>query len=345
MRNRTINSFRFHILEPPPIFTPSPLPQPKKLLDQLRDAIRVKGYSIRTEKTYTEWVRRFIIFNHKTHPRDLGPAEIECFLTYLAVDQNVAAATQNQALSAILFLYQNVLKIDIDPNSINAVRAKNPKRLPTVLTKAEIKSLFTHLTGKYKLMAQMMYGSGMRIMECLRLRIKDIDFENQQIIIRDGKGGQDRVTVLPRNVHEQLREHMIRVQRLHQIYLEKGFGSVYLPGALERKYPQTNHEWKWQYIFPAGRISVDPRSGIHRRHPASSSSLQRAIKRAALLAEIDKRVTSHTLRHSFATHLLESGHDIRTVQELLGHKDVKTTMIYTHVLNRGPMAVRSPLDE
>jgi integron integrase len=340
-----MRNFHFRILEPPPIFTPHPTPKPKKLLEQLRNAIRVKGYSIRTEKTYAEWVRRFIIFNHKIHPRDLGSVDIENFLTYLAVDQNVASATQNQALSAILFLYKNVLKIEIDPNSINAVRAKKPKRLPTVLTKGEVKSLIIHLSGKYKLMAQMMYGGGMRVMECLRLRVKDIDFENQLIIIRDGKGAQDRVTVLPLNIREKLQEHLVRIQSLHQVYLDKGFGSVYLPGALERKFPQINTEWKWQYVFPAGRVSVDPRSGLQRRHHASSSSLQRAIKRAAHLAKIDKRVTSHTLRHSFATHLLESGHDIRTVQELLGHKDVKTTMIYTHVLNRGPLAVRSPLDD
>ncbi len=319
-------------------------PKPKRLLDQLREAIRVKAYSIRTERTYTQWVRRYILFHNKTHPKDLGETHVTAFLTDLAVNQNVTASTQNQALSALLFLYKYVIQRELDPLTIQAVRAKKPARLPTVLTKTEIRQLFAQLEAKNLLMAQLMYGSGMRIMECVRLRIKDIDLERGQLTIRDGKGGNDRITVLPQNVIPALKAHLVRVKRQHEIDLKKGYGRVYLPNALARKF-NNDTDWAWQYVFPARRISKDPRSGTQRRHHTHPSSLQRAIRTAALHAKIDKRVTSHTLRHSFATHLLESGYDIRTVQELLGHKDVKTTMIYTHVLNRGPLAVRSPLDD
>jgi integron integrase len=317
---------------------------PKKLLDQLRDAIRVKGYSIRTEIAYVEWVRRYILFHNKNHPQDMGEPEIETFLTYLAVDQDVAASTQNQALCALLFLYKNVLRKPLDHNIIDAVRAKRPERAPTVLTKNETQNLLIHITGTLGIMARLMYGSGMRILECVRLRVKDIDFGHSQITIRNGKGFKDRITILPKNLTDPLQNHLVRINNQHQNDLKKGLGSVYLPNALDRKLG-CSRDWRWQYIFPANRISTDPRTGIERRHHASTSALQRAIKQAANFAHIEKRVTSHTLRHSFATHLLEDGYDIRTVQELLGHKDVKTTMIYTHVLNRGPMAVKSPLDD
>jgi len=316
---------------------------PRKLLDQLRDAVRVKGYSIRTEESYYQWTRRFILFHNKTHPQDMGTREVEAFLTHLAVNQNVAASTQNQALSALLFLYRNVVKKELDPVAINAVRAKRPERIPTVLTQTEIQQLLTHLTGTHGLMACLMYGTGMRIIECVRLRVKYIDFGHLQILVRDGKGGKDRITMLPNKLIEPLRNHFVRTKKLHVNYLNKGLGSVYLPHSLERKLACST-DWRWQYVFPASRTSIDPRSGAKRRHHASTSGLQKAIRKAANLADIDKRVTSHTLRHSFATHLLQAGYDIRTVQELLGHKDVKTTMIYTHVLNRGPLAVKSPLD-
>ena len=323
--------------------TDQPQPKSRKLLDQLRDSVRLKGYSIRTEKTYAQWVLRYILFHHKIHPKDLNETHVEAFLTHLAIAQNVAPATQNQALCALLFLYKYVLKQELNPTTINAVRAKKSKRLPTVLTKNEINRLLAQMSGKYQLMAKLMYGSGMRIMECVRLRVQDIDFQNHQITVRHGKGGDDRITMLPLNLADPLKAHLTRVHRLHQIHLEKGFGTVYMPNALDRKL-RSSSDWRWQYVFPASRLSIDPRSGIKQRHHTNPSSLQRVIKQAADLAQINKRVTSHTLRHSFATHLLESGHDIRTVQELLGHKDVKTTMIYTHVLNRGPLAVKSPLD-
>ncbi len=273
----------------------------------------------------------------------MGAAEIEAFLTYLAVDRNVAASTQNQALSALLFLYRQVLKQDL-VGSIDSVRAKRPKRLPTVLTKEETLRVIGFLSGTHQLMAKLLYGSGLRLMECVRLRVKDVDFAQRQIIVRDGKGMKDRITMLPDVLIQRLREHLQHTKHIHEDDLAKGYGSVYLPFALERKYPNADREWLWQYVFPATRLSTDPRTGITRRHHINESSLQKAVRRAAKRAGIDKRVTCHTFRHSFATHLLEDGYDIRTVQELLGHKDVKTTMIYTHVLNRGPLAVRSPLD-
>ncbi|MCK4470914.1 MAG: integron integrase [Anaerolineae bacterium] len=298
---------------------------------------------MRTEQAYVNWIKRYILFHDKRHPREMGAAEIEAFLTYLAVDRNVAASTQNQALSALLFLYRQVLKQDL-VGSIDSVRAKRPKRLPTVLTKEETLRVIGFLSGTHQLMAKLLYGSGLRLMECVRLRVKDVDFAQRQIIVRDGKGMKDRVTMLPDVLIQRLREHLQHTRHIHEDDLAKGYGSVYLPFALERKYPNADREWLWQYVFPATRLSTDPRTGITRRHHINESSLQKAVRRAAKRAGIDKRVTCHTFRHSFATHLLEDGYDIRTVQELLGHKDVKTTMIYTHVLNRGPLAVRSPLD-
>jgi len=316
--------------------------KPKKLLDQVRDALRLKHYSIRTENSYVDWIRRYILFHHKRHPAEMGAAEIEAFLTHLAVEEHVAASTQNQALSALLFLYREVLHQDLGP--IDALRARKPKRLPTVLTRDEVQRLIAQMSGTHQLMAKLLYGSGLRLMECLRLRVKDVDFTMRTITVRDGKGGQDRVTILPDSLIPPLREHLQAVKALHDQDLAQGYGAVYLPDALERKYPNANKEWGWQYLFPATRLSVDPRSGAVRRHHLDESGLQKAIRQAARRAGISKPVSPHTLRHSFATHLLQAGYDIRTVQELLGHKDVKTTMIYTHVLQRGGLAVRSPLD-
>jgi integron integrase len=314
-----------------------------RFLDQVRTVIRRRHYSIRTEEGYVLWIKRYILYHSKRHPKEMGASEIEAFLTHLAVDLNVAASTQNQALNALLFLYREVLQQDLDL-PIRAVRAKSPKRLPTVLTHEEVHQVLTQLPGTHRLLAQLLYGSGLRLMECVRLRIKDLDFAGCQIIVRDGIGMQDRVTILPESLMEPFQEHLQRIKRLHQEDLERGYGSVYLPYALERKYPHAHREWIWQYVFPSGRLSKDPRSGVVRRHHFSESSLQKAVRQAATQAGIDERVTCHTFRHSFATHLLENGYDIRTVQELLGHKDVKTTMVYTHALNRGRLAVRSPLD-
>ncbi len=318
--------------------------RPEKLLPQVRAAIRAKNYSLRTERTYVSWVRRFILFHNKRHPREMGAPQIEAFLTHLAVDLNVAASTQNQALSALLFLYREVLRIEID-DPLNSVRARKPKRLPTVLSREEVQDVLRFISGVYQLMAKLLYGGGLRVMECTRLRVKDVDFSQHQLLIRAGKGHKDRVTILPDRLHQPLQDHLTRVHQLHQEDLDQGFGSVYLPYALDRKYPNASREWAWQYVFPATRLSMDPRSGFLRRHHVSASALQKAVRTAARRAGIPRHATCHTFRHSFATHLLEAGYDIRTVQELLGHKDVSTTMVYTHVLNRGGLAVRSPLDE
>lgn len=317
--------------------------KPRKLLDQVRDAIRLKNYSIRTENSYVDWIERFIRFHQLRHPAEMNSPEIEAFLTWLAVEQTVAPSTQNQALSALLFLYRQVLQIELT-GSIDAVRALKDKRLPTVLSKAEVQQVFEQMSGIHQLMARLLYGSGMRLMEGLRLRVKDVDFAQQQIVVRDAKGNEDRVTLLPRSLIAPLQQQLVGVQSLHRRDVAQGYGQVYLPYALSRKYTTAAREWIWQYIFPAERLSVDPRSGIVRRHHADESALQKAVRQARQLAKIDKPVTPHVFRHSFATHLLEDGYDIRTVQELLGHKDIKTTQIYTHVLNRGPFAVRSPLD-
>ena len=273
----------------------------------------------------------------------MGEKEIGEFLTHLAVEENVAASTQNQALSALLFLYREVLRKDLDL-PIELVWAKRSNHLPTVLTKQEARQVIAQLTGVHRLIAQLLYGGGLRLMECMRLRVKDLDFGHHQIVVRHGKGGKDRLTILPDSVIEPLRAQLAVAKQLHEQDLSNGYGAVYLPYALERKYPQANKEWIWQYVFPATQLSRDPRSGVIRRHHLHENTVQKAVKRAAKKAGITKRVTPHTFRHSFATHLLEAGYDIRTVQELLGHKDVKTTMIYTHVLNRGALAVRSPLD-
>ena len=318
-------------------------PQGKKLLDQMRDVIRAKHYSYRTEETYLDWVRRFILFHQKRHPEEMGAPEIQAFLTHLAAQRKVAASTQNQALSAILFLYREVLHKEIEPVLLST--AKRPERLPTVLTRAETLQVIGQLNGLHKLMAQILYGSGLRLMECIRLRIKDIDFDYKTITVRDGKGEKDRVTPLPESVVPDLKRQIERARLLHEEDLAAGCGEVYLPNALSLKYPNAARELNWQYIFPAQKRSLDPRSEVERRHHLDSSGLQRAVKRAAQNAGIRKRVSCHTFRHSFATHLLQNGYDIRTVQELLGHKDVRTTMIYTHVLQRGGLAVRSPLDE
>jgi integron integrase len=317
--------------------------QPKKLLDRVREKIRLKIYSQKTEQAYVYWINQYIIFHNKKHPQEMGPAEIEAFLTHLAVDRNVAASTQNQALSAILFLYREVLNQSVAID-FQYIGAKRPKRLPVVLTKAEVQNVLVRLSGEPKLIAQLLYGSGLRLNEAVRLRVKDLDFEVRQITVRDGKGAQDRISMLPESLLEPLHTHLIVVEDLHQQDLREGFGRVALPFALSRKYPNADREWIWQYVFPSKIRSKGKTDDIVRRYHISPATVQKAVRKAARAAKINKHVTPHTFRHSFATHLLEAGYDIRTVQELLGHKNVKTTMIYTHVLNRGPKAVRSPLD-
>jgi integron integrase len=318
--------------------------RPKKLLDQVREVIRLKHYSYRTEESYVAWIRRYILFHHKRHPKDMGSAEVEAFLTHLAVEEQVAASTQNQAFSALLFLYRQVLHQPLEP-SIDAIRAKPSRYLPTVLTRDEVQAIFHHLSEVYLIVIKLLYGSGLRLNEGLRLRIKDLDFAHRQIVVRDMKGNESRVTMLPSSLIEPLTQHLQQVKRLHQRDLDQGYGSVYLPFALERKYPHADRSWIWQFVFPSPSRSCDPRSGIVRRHHLHESGVQKALKQAVRSAKVEKRVGCHTFRHSFTTHLLEDGYDIRTVQELLGHKDVKTTMIYTHVLNRGGRGVRSPLDK
>jgi integron integrase len=314
-----------------------------RLLDQVRAAIRTKGYSIRTEQAYVDWIRRYILFHQKRHPLDMGKSEIEAFLTHLAVNRDVAPSTQNQAFSALLFLYRHVLDRDM-PWLDSVTRAKKPKRLPVVMTTAEVDLLLRQLSGIKWLMASLLYGSGLRLLECLRLRVQDIEFEKQQIMVRSGKGGKDRVTVLPQSLIEPLRRQIEKVRIIHEEDLSEGFGEVYLPFALERKYPNAATAFGWQYLFPADKRSRDPRSGKIRRHHLGETVLQRAIKQALRRAKIERPASCHSLRHSFATHLLERGQDIRTVQELLGQKDIRTTQIYTHVMGRGAMGVQSPLE-
>jgi integron integrase len=314
-----------------------------KLLDQVRDVIRRKHYSIRTEQAYCDWIKRFILFHRKRHPAEMAEAEITAFLTYLAAKANVAASTQNQALSALLFLYREVLQQRIGWLD-HVERAKKPARLPVVLTRAEVGKLFSHLHGMMKLMAGLLYGSGLRLMECVRLRVKDVDLGYLTITVRDSKGGKDRVTMLPTNLAQALQRHLLKRRSQHEQDLADGFGGVHLQHALARKYPNANRQWMWQFVFASPRLSIDPRSGEKQRHHIAESILQRTVKEALSQAGINKPATCHTLRHSFATHLLERGYDIRTVQELLGHKDVSTTMIYTHVLNKPGLGVRSPLD-
>lgn len=326
---------------PPPSMAP-PRPQPR-LLEQVREVIRARHYSFRTEETYVQWIKRFILFHEKRHPQTMGAAEVQAFLTDLAVTQHVAASTQNQALSALLFLYKEVLRQEIAWLD-DVIRAKKPTKLPVVLTRDEVRRVLQHLEEPAWLMASLLYGAGLRLMECLRLRVKDVDFAMHQLTVREGKGAHDRVTMLPDSVMEPLQHHLHTVQQLHAVDLEEGYGSVYLPYALERKYPDASHDWIWQYVFPAAKRSLDPRSGIERRHHVLPLVLQRAVKAAVRRAGIPKAASCHSLRHSFATHMLEQGADIRTVQELLGHKDLNTTMIYTHVLQRGARGTRSPLD-
>ena len=318
-------------------------PKGKKLLEQVRDVIRVKHYSLRTEKTYIDWIRRYILFHNKRHPEDMGAAEIQAFITHLATERTVSASTQNQALSAVMFLYRHVLQKEIDlPPEL--IRAQKSKTLPVVLTHQEAMSVIGKMTGVPQLMAKILYGSGLRLAECLRLCVKDIDFGNHQIIVRDGKGGDDRSTILPESLIRELEIHLKTVKAIHQKDLKDGFGETSLPYALAKKYPSAAKEWMWQYVFPASVRSIDPVSKKTKRHHVDPSVLQKAIRQSAQLVGITKPVTPHTFRHSFATHLLQSGYDIRTIQELLGHQDVKTTMSYTHVLQRGDLAVKSPLD-
>lgn len=316
---------------------------PPKLLDQVRDKLRVKHYSIRTEESYVGWIKRYIYFHDKRHPKSLGARDIEAFLTHLAVQGKVAAATQNLAKSALLFLYREVLEIELSWLE-NITQAKAPKRLPVVLTVSEVQAVLSRLSGTHALIASLLYGGGMRLMEAVRLRVKDVDFARHEILVREGKGFKDRVTMLPEAVVAPLKTHMSKVKALHEDDLAQGFGEVYLPFALDKKYPNAGREWCWQYIFPSKNLSLDPRSDKTRRHHIDEKGVQRAVKQAVRDARLTKPATPHTLRHSFATHLLQNGYDIRTVQELLGHSDVSTTMIYTHVLNKGGKGVISPLD-
>ncbi|KQZ78354.1 integrase [Rhodanobacter sp. Root561] len=318
-------------------------PSAPRLMDEVRRVLRLKHYSIRTEEVYVGWIRRFILANGKRHPREMGEAEVEAFLSALAVQGKVAAATQNQALAALLFLYKQVLNIEL-PWMEGVVRAKRPQRVPVVLSRDEVTRVLARMDGRPWLLASLLYGTGMRLMEVLRLRIKDVDFARNEIAVRDGKGGKDRHTMLPRSLAEPLLREMERARLLHEADLASGFGAVWLPQALARKYPGAPREIGWQYVFPAAERSIDPMDGIERRHHFGDAVLSRALKAACRAVGIAKPVSAHTLRHSFATHLLESGYDIRTVQELLGHKDVATTQIYTHVLNRGGHGVLSPLD-
>ena len=311
-------------------------------LERIREAIRVRHYSIRTERTYIEWTRRFILFHGKRHPEQMGEAEVAAFLTHLAVDRNVAASTQNQALNALVFVYKHVLERPLG-DIADAVRAKRPARLPVVLSQDEVRRLLAELRGAQWLLACLQYGSGLRLMESIRLRVKDLEFDRRAVIVREGKGGKDRVVTLSDALVEPLKRHLASRRNLFDQDSAQGFGSVYLPHALARKYPNAERSWAWQYVFPSKRLSRDPRSGTTRRHHLDESVVQKAVARAVRKCGIEKPASCHTLRHSFATHLLERGADIRTVQEQLGHADVRTTQIYTHVIQRGGRAVLSPL--
>ena len=318
--------------------------RPPKLLEQVRHRIRAKHYSLRTEDTYVHWIKRFIVFHGKRHPADMGAGEVEAFLSHLAVDLNVAANTQNLALASVLFLYRDVLDVDL-PWMGDVTRAKKPQRLPVVLSRSEVERLLAQTSDDVPgLIARLLYGTGMRLMEAVRLRVKDVDLAMSQVTVRDGKGAKDRVTVLPQVLIEPMRVRLLVRHQMFERDLKAGRVDVWLPDALDRKYPNAGREWAWQYVFAASGLSKDPRTGAQRRHHVSEQTVQREVKQAAVRAGISKPVSPHVLRHSFATHLLESGYDIRTVQELLGHQNVSTTMIYTHVLNRGGRGVRSPLD-
>jgi integron integrase len=315
-----------------------------KLLDQARSVARMRHLSLRTEEAYCDWIRRFILFHHKRHPAEMGAEEIRRFLTHLAVEGHVAASTQNQALCALLFLYRDVLRVEL-PFVAGIERARRPARVPVVFTRQEVGRLLAQLPGTSVLICSLLYGAGLRLMETLRLRVKDLDFDYGQITVRSGKGEKDRRTILPRPLAEPLQLYLARVKLMHEQDLREGCGAVHLPYALARKYPQAAREWAWQYVFPSANLSTDPREGVTRRHHASPDGVQQAVKRTLRLAGITKQGGCHTLRHSFATHLLEDGYDLRTIQELLWHADVRTTMIYTHVLNKGGRGVRSPLEK
>jgi integron integrase len=320
-----------------------PSAQPK-LLDRLREALRSRHYSRRTVQTYCMWVKRFIYFHNVRHPDEMGESEINAFLTHLAVKERVAASTQNQALSALLFLYRHVLGREIGDLG-EVIRARKPKRMPVVMTREEVKAVLSNLTGDKWLMASLMYGTGVRLMECLRLRVQDVDFSRTEVLVRDGKGAKDRITMLPESLRTPLQDHLKRVKAMHERDLADGWGRVVMPEALDRKYPNASREWRWQWVFPQENRWKNNKTGKEGRHHVHESIIQKAVAGAVRKAGLTKRATCHTLRHSFATQLLEGGYDIRTVQELLGHKDVKTTMIYTHVLNRGGKGVKSPMDE
>ena len=313
-----------------------------KLLDLVKIEMRTKHYSKRTEEVYVNWIKEFVRFHHMKHPNTMGENEISKYLNYLAVSRKVSSSTQNQALCSIIFLYKHVLKINV--GEFDIVWAKKPKKLPVVLTKEEVKQILVNLKGTTWIVGNILYGSGLRLLECLRIRVQDIDFTNNQIIIRNGKGGKDRVSMLPFLVKDALKAKLEDVKKLHLKDLSKGYGDVYLPYALGRKYPNASKELKWQYIFPSDKLSLDPVSGVLRRHHLNESIIQKAVKEAIKKAGINKTAGCHTLRHSFATHLLENGTDIRTIQELLGHSSIDTTMIYTHVINQGPFGIKSPAD-
>lgn len=315
-----------------------------KLLAQLKESLRARHYSRRTEQAYCHWVKRFIFFHNVRHPKEMGEPEINAFLTSLAVKEKVSASTQNQALSALLYLYRHVIGREIGDLG-EVIRARKPKRLPVVMTREEVKKVLANMTGDRWLMASLMYGAGLRLMECLRLRIQDIDFARNEIHVRDGKGSKDRITMLPESLKGALKKHMKKVGAIHKKDLEEGWGGVPLPDALDRKYPSAPKDWRWQWVFPQEKRWKNTKTGEEGRHHTHETILQRAVKEAVRKAEVVKHVGCHTFRHSFATHLLEAGYDIRTIQELLGHKDVSTTMIYTHVLNKGGHGVRSPVDE
>ena len=340
---------------------PAPPPGPPRLLDRVREAIRARHYSLRTEEAYVGWIRRFILFHKKRHPLEMAEPEINAFVTHLAVESSIGASTQTQALSALMFLYRHVLRKPL-PDLDTVIRAKRPGRLPSVLTRSEVRRILGRMNGTPRLVATLLYGTGMRLLECLRLRVKDLEFGNNRIVVRDTKGGEDRVVPFPVVARAEMPSWLSRVKRIHDGDLADGFGSVYLPDAIARKFPGSEREWGWQYVFPGEHRSHDPRGKELRRRPGSAAPvltptgqperrhhlhetvIQRALRRAVLDVGISRRISCHTFRHSFATHLLEEGYDIRTIQELLGHRDVKTTMIYTHVLNRGGRGVRSPVD-
>lgn len=336
------------LAEPPPasmlLVSEEPPNRPTRLLDMVREQIRLRNFSIRTEQVYVDWVKRFILFHRKRHPAEMGAPELEAFLTHLAVQRHVSASTQNQARSAVLFMYRHVLNMQL-PWLADVVKAKSSQHLPVVLTHREVKALLNELSGTHALVASLLYGTGMRLLEGLRLRIKDLDFERREVVVRCGKGAKDRVTVLPENLILPLRQQVSQARSRHLQDLDAGLGEVWLPNALATKYPRAAKATGWQFVFPSSSISVDPRSGAERRHHLTEQTIQRAVAGAAKRAGIDKPCSPHVLRHSFATHMLQAGYDIRTVQELLGHADVKTTQIYTHVLNRGGRGVLSPFDK